>query len=147
MEEIFKKFETKAQIEINRIYFIYNWNKIDEKLKVNQIINKIDQSRETINILANEINQSTIIEKSFKSKEIICPNCFNNILININDYKITLYNCKNNHTINNISLKDYENTQKIDISKIICNKCKKNKSQVFKNEFYICLNCTENLCS
>ena len=147
MEEIFKKFATKAQIEINRIYFIYNGNKIDEKLKVNQIINKIDQSRETINILANEINQSTIIEKSFKSKEIICPNCFNNILININDYKITLYNCKNNHTINNISLKDYENTQNIDISKIICNKCKKNKSQVFKNEFYICLNCTENLCS
>ena len=147
MEEIFKKFATKAQIEINRIYFIYNGNKIDEKLKMNQIINKIDQSRETINILANEINQSTIIEKSFKSKEIICPNCFNNILININDYKITLYNCKNNHTINNISLKDYENTQNIDISKIICNKCKKNKSQVFKNEFYICLNCTENLCS
>lgn len=61
MEEIFKKFATKARIEINRIYFIYNGNKIDQKLKINQIINKIDQNREEINILVNEMPKKIVI--------------------------------------------------------------------------------------
>ena len=53
--------------------------------------------------------------KLIKSKDNICPNCKENILININDYRVNLYQCKNNHIINNISLEEYENTQKIDV--------------------------------
>ena len=36
--------------------------------------------------------------------------------------KKNLFDCKNNHNINNILLNEYENN--IDISKIICNNCK-----------------------
>lgn len=42
---------------------------------------------------------------------------------------------------------DFNNTQKIDLSKITCDKCKdKNKANTFNNGFYICVNCKQNLC-
>ena len=69
------------------------------------------------------------------------------ILLNIRDYKINLYNCKNGHNNTNIFLHDYENFQYIDLSKIICNNCKKgNKSTTYNNEFYKCVSCNNNLC-
>ena len=66
----------------------------------------------------------TIIEnnknnKSIRSKEIICPECGESITININDYKIKLFDCKNNH-IKYLSFKELEKSQNIDESKIIC---------------------------
>ena len=63
------------------------------------------------------------------------------------DYKITLSECKNDHIIENISLKEFENSQKIDLSKIECNNCnEKNKGNSFKNEFFKCIDCQINLC-
>jgi len=98
-----------------------------------------------MNILVNE-NIKTIINDNIKeSKEIICPKCNENILIKLDEYKINLFNYKNNHNINNILLNEYENN--IDISKIICNNCKiKNKSNTYNNEFYRCNICKINLC-
>ena len=77
-----------------------------------------------MSILVNENNNQAIKENIIKSKEIIYPKCNENILIKINDYKINIFNCKNNHEINNILLNEYKNIENIDISKIICNKCK-----------------------
>ena len=47
-----------------------------------------------MNILVYEINK-TIIGENFKNAtEIICPECKENILVKINDYKITFFGCK-----------------------------------------------------
>jgi hypothetical protein len=63
------------------------------------------------------------------------------------DYKIQLYGCKNLHSTKNILLDEFENTQKINISKIICNNCNKNNmSRTYNNKFYKCLTCKHNLC-
>ena len=44
-------------------------------------------------------------------------------------------------------MNEYENIQKIDISKIICNKCKeKSKDNTYNNEFYYCCSCEMNIC-
>ena len=43
--------------------------------------------------------------------EVICPICKENCFIEINDYKINLSGCKNEHNINNILFKDYQNSQ------------------------------------
>ena len=59
------------------------------------------------------------------SKEIICPECKTNILINIYDFKINLYECKNSHVINNLLLNEFYETQKIDKNEIECSECKK----------------------
>ena len=44
-------------------------------------------------------------------------------------------------------MEEFEKTQYIDESKIICDDCKKqNKSESYMNKFYICCNCKINLC-
>ena len=58
------------------------------------------------------------------------------------NYKIILYECKNGHKINNIFLEDFNNTQLINESSIICNDCNnENKGSSFKKCFFKCLTC------
>ena len=86
-------------------------------------------------------------DKKKISPFIICPICKEPARYGIRDYKINLFNCKNKHFVENILFKDFESTQIIDESLIICNKCnKKNKSNTPNNEMYICLTCNLNLC-
>ena len=67
--------------------------------------------------------------------------------MNINEYKIDLYECKNGHNIKNILLNEFEETQKINMSDIQCNICKNNnKSISYNNIFYKCLTCNNNIC-
>ena len=75
-----------------------------------------------MNILVYDKEQNDNINENntIKSKDVICPECKENILMKIKDYRINLYECKNNHTKNNILFDEYENLQKIDISKIKC---------------------------
>ena len=114
-------------------------------MKYIEIINSEDKKRKNMNILVYETNIKNEKSNMAKMNEIICPECKENILININEYKINLYNCKNKHKYNNILLSEYD--QNIDISKIICNKCKvRNKSNVYNNEIYKCLTCDDIIC-
>ena len=67
-------------------------------------------------------------------KNIICPKCQRNIMINFNDYKITLSHCNEGHCIQNILLKNFDSTQKFDINivkekKIEIKKCESNLIQ------------------
>jgi len=149
LKDIFIKYTNKEGIDISNLnyFFIYNGNKVNDNLLLSEIINEADKQRNIMNILVDDNNKT--IKKKFiiKSKEIICPTCGENILIKINEYKINFFNCKNNHEIENIKLNEYENIENIDISKIICNKCKKNnKSNTYHNEFYRCNICKINLC-
>lgn len=62
---------------------------------------------------ANENNENQIKENSIQelSKSITCPKCHEESQIKIKDYQITLYGCKNNHSVENILLNEYEQTQ------------------------------------
>ena len=82
-----------------------------------------------------------------QSKEIICPKCFEPCKYKIDNYTIKLYGCKSNHITDNIKLKDYPDSQKIDISKILCGKCNdRNKGEIHEYKFFRCLTCSINLC-
>ena len=151
MGNICQKFATKISIDINSVYFLYSGNKINNELTFHQTANIVDKGRNQMNVLVfpfdvsnpNENENNNIIE----SKEIICPKCGESIKINIEEYKISLYDCKNGHKIKNISLDEFENTQKIDLNKIKCDYCKeKDIIQSYKNKFYKCLNCEKKLC-
>jgi len=145
MRDIYKRNEIKIGKDISKLLFLYNGNNINDNLTLNEIINEDDKRRNIINILVNENDEAIIKERIVNSNEIICPKCYENILIKIDEYKINLYNCKNNHNTDNILLNEYENN--IDLSKIVCDKCKiKNKSNTYKNEFYRCNTCKINLC-
>ena len=141
MNDIFNKFITKANIDKNSIYFLYKGKKIDENLKLEELKgNQID-----IKILVDTFVKW---KKIINPKIIICPKCGENSRIQIDKYKIKLYECKNGHEINNILLDEFENIEKMDLTKIKCNvdNCEKNKGNTYNNEFYRCLKCKKNLC-
>ena len=150
IKDIYKKYEGKIGKDISKLDFIYNGNKINDNLNLKEIINEEDKKRIIIKILVNENNEINIKEKKIKLNEIICPKCNENIFLRINEYKINLYNCKNNHNLNNILINEFENMEKIDISKIICDNCKKKKKKkknnIFQKQFYRCNICKINLC-
>ena len=66
-----------------------------------------------MNILVYGINTKAEKENIYQMNKIICFECKEDILININEYKINLYNCKNKHKYNNILISEYD--QNIDI--------------------------------
>ena len=144
MKDIFKKYESKIGVDITNLFFIYNGNKINEELKFEEIINSSDIKENTINILVFEKNEQIKKENIIKSKEVLCPTCKDNALINIKKYKIS-FNCKNGHKIKNKILN--ENMLDLDVSQIVCNICKdNNKGNAFNNIFYRCITCKKNIC-
>ena len=147
MKDICKRYASKIQKDFKAIYFIYN-GKILNKELLNSFIqnaNQLDKERKKMNLLVYETNIKKE-KKLSKSKEIICPKCGKNINMKINNYKINLFDCKNGHNIN-ISLKEFEKSQYIDESKIICDKCKdNNKLNAYNKTFYKCYKCNMNLC-
>ena len=141
------KFTLKIGKNINDLYFLNNGKNLNEELKCKEIMNSCDDKNRKITILAYDNSNINVYSQKIKSKDIICPKCCENSSIKIKDYKIILNGCKNGHLINDISFKEFENSQYIDISKIKCDKCNdNNKGNTYNNEFYICFTCKMNLC-
>ena len=145
---IWKKFKDKAQIGNKILFYSYNGKVLTNKESTfEEIVNLQDKKRKKMNVIVFEkefdIHQKDII----KSKNAICPYCKENIKMDIKDYKINLYECRHGHKIENILLNKFEETQKLNLSNIICAKCKNNnKSISYNNIFYKCLTCNDNIC-
>ena len=146
MKDICNNFANKTGLDINLIYFLYDGKILNLELTFNQLKNLYAKDKNEMKILVQKF-KSTLIINDTESKEIICSECKENCKIQISDYKIKLYDCKNNHEINNILLDEYKNTQNINESNIICNICnKQNKNKTYEKRFYICLICKKNIC-
>ena len=151
MEEICDRFLLNSQTDKNKLLFAYNGtsgNEFNMELTLAEIANSEDRNRKEMSIIVYDVPEEAETNNSIvKSKNIICPTCKENAKIKFKNYKITLYDCKNNHTINDISYDEFEKSQNIDLSKIKCNDCKiNNKSKSFNNHFYKCCTCNINLC-
>ena len=152
VKDIYQKFRNKVQAEDKVLYFMYNGKNIQNgELKLDDISNFEDKKRNKMNILVNELEGTQVQKKDqseciVKSKEIICPKCQENIKINIKDYNICLFQCKNKHKLD-LLFNEYDQTQNINLSKIVCQMCNNyNKGNVHNNIFYRCNNCKLNLC-
>ena len=150
MKNICQRFFNKIKEDKNNIYFLYNGtlgDKFDENLTFEQMINSEDKKRNKMHILVCKNEKEENINNIVKSKEIICPLCHESIRIDLRDYKISLYKCKNKHKFDNLLLNQFENSQKIDIKKIKCDICKNNdKSNSYNEIFYKCYKCEKNIC-
>ena len=150
MKDLFLKFATKAEVDQNKLYFIYGGKVINKDSPLSQIIGS--SPKDVIKILVfqqNGLNEPDINpnESFTRPKFIMCPNCKENIRYSFTNYKINLFDCRKGHKINNILLNEFNNTQKYDMSKVICQQCKKqNKKETTFNEFYKCLACELYLC-
>ena len=145
MKDICDRFISKLGLNKNNIVLIYNGDTINNDLTFIEQANEYDKNSNEMNILVQdiaEINNSLTI-----SKDVICPICKENCIISIVDYKINLYECKSGHKHNNIFLDEFNNTQLINESNIICSNCNiSNKSQTHDRKFNKCLTCEQNLC-
>jgi len=147
MREICHRFLLKSQANIDNIIFIYYGTLINLDSSICQIINEFDKERKIMSILAVDNNIEKENKSIIRSPYIICPICKETSRFEVKDYKINIFNCKNGHKTNNLLLSEFENTQFVDESKIICDKCKINKkSNTFDKMMYICNKCNMNLC-
>ena len=151
LKDIFKNFILKTSSEDKILIYMYNGNTIqNEELTFNEIANSEDKERNEMNILVVEGLDHPVPhtrDHIIKSKNIICPECNEDIKIKIEDYVINLYECKNKHDIIDILLNEFDSTQNLDISKIICQNCGKyNKLNVHNNIFYKYNSCKKDLC-
>ena len=138
MKDIIKRFCDKINVNKNTIYCLYSGKKLDENITLENL-KKSQNINEKTTILVYSIDEKDkeTVHKIIKSSTIICPNCKEIATIKLNNYKL-FFNCKNNHNIKNVFLKDFENSQKIDESKIICQVCEKiNKSLIVLIKIFI----------
>ena len=152
MEKICSKFLSKENLDENQIFYLYDGLKIskfDKNLTFNQVANSIDKTRKKMDIIVKKIEMETLYDenKIINAKNIICPKCKENIKMKIINYKINLFECKNNHKINDLSFEEFKKSQIINLNNIKCGFCKdKNKANTFNNEFYKCFECNKNIC-
>ena len=147
MENIINKFISKRELK-EEIHFIYGGSLVDKNLTFFEQSNSEDKKRNKITIIGYDKKDMDNSEKELiESKIIICPNCFEDIRINIKDFKIKLFDCKNGDEIDNILFSEFKKTQNIDESKIMCEICKNtNKSETYEHNFFRCIECNKNLC-
>ena len=148
IKDISKRFKDKINLTNKNINYTYNGNLVlNEELKFEDIVNNEDKIRKKMSFIVFDNLIETKDKDIIKSNEIICPECKENIRMNINEYKINLLKCKNGHNKENILLDEFEETQNINLTDIICNTCKNNnKSISYDNIFYKCLTCNINIC-
>ena len=147
MKVICQNFISKIGEKFEDYQFLYNGQLINFQLTFNGQANELDKRQGKMTILVNLYKNEEDIKKEVKSKVIICPKCQEISLINVENYTITIFDCKNNHKVDNIHFKQYDNFQKIDESKIVCDNCKdNNKYESYEHKFYKCLSCKQNLC-
>ena len=149
LEISIKKFLIKVGKKEGSIFFIHNGNKLDEELTFEEAANVLDKINNRMKVIGYDYISDEDKEKILKkSKNIICPICMENARISVEDFIISLYDCRNKHRTDNIQLNEFEKTQYVDQSKIICENCKENnKSESTDNKFYVCFSCKKNLCN
>ena len=147
IKKALQQFCGKISKNLDSLYFLYSGNILNDKLTIEEIAKPQDKERKKMEILAFTKEGKSENNSFSQSEQIICPKCGELAKISINDYRIKIDNCKNNHSEKDILLNEFFKTQYIDESKIICDKCKeKNKNNSFNKEFYFCVKCKIKLC-
>ena len=110
MKDIIDKFLIKINKKGDNLYYLYNSNRIKYDLSFIEQANELDKNRKKMNILVINNNENNNDIKPIISKEIICPECKENILIDINNFKINLKGCENGRMENDVLLCLFEGT-------------------------------------
>ena len=146
-QSVIDRYIQKTQIQLNSVYFISNGSQIKPEEILENVMTDMEKQNKKMNILVNMIEDKNKDKIIIKSKSIICPNCGEPCRITLENFKIKLFGCIKKHINSEIRLLNFPKTQKVDISKIICDKCKvKNKGDSTDHIFYKCLTCKKILC-
>lgn len=138
MEGIYKKFSEMNSVDINSIYLCHKKRIIIQKIGIQDILNYDGKKRKKIDIHAISKNDNYI-----KSKQVICPICGEFALIKLKNFKISICECKYHHNIDDLNLKEFENSQLINE---ICDICKEGRDKQYNNILYFCNTCKLKVC-
>ena len=143
----FAQFFQKTSIQPNSVYFIIDNVQIKPEEIVESYMNHFNKDDGKLKVLVYIIDKDNKNQMIVQSKDIICSECKEPCRIEIDEYHIKLFGCPNGHIISGIKIDDFQNTQKINLSSIVCEQCKiENKGNSKNQEFFICLTCKLNLC-
>ena len=148
-QDVINRYIQKSLLDPSSVYFFANAKQINPVNTVESQMNDLDKSNKKMLVQVHllERDDQDNGQVITNSKDIICPTCKEPCRITFENFKIKLYECVNGHEIPDIKLIDFPDTQKINESLIICDKCQiKNKGNCPTNEFFRCLNCKQNLC-
>ena len=139
MKDIFEKLSKSIKENYNSLSFYYNGENINPNIKLEELRNN-----------DSEIKIYTFKHYEFiKSKYIKCSLCNNNCELNMDNFKICLEKCDEGHDSLYIPLQNidqFNSTQLINQSNIICWYCKTNKSNSPDNKFFKCFSCNKDIC-
>ena len=141
-QNVINKYNQKSLLEPNSVCFLLNGKPINPNESVESHMSHLDKENKKMKILVTMIEKDDEdkVPAITKSKDIICPKCKEPCRIKTENYKTKLFECINGHVTEDIKFMDFDNTQKVDESQIICDKCKfKNKGNCPDDEFFICL--------
>ena len=119
LDELFQividKFLQKSLLEPNSVCFIANSKPVDPHQTVESQMSDIDKQNNIITILVNSIwKENEDKEKVITPlKDIICPKCKEPCRFKIENHKIKLLDCVNNHITDGIKFRDFYKTQEI----------------------------------
>jgi len=141
------QFFQNASIPPNSVNFIANGLTILPEDTVDSHMSDLNKQEQKMSVLVEPVNLSNQNEVRIQSNDIICPKCKEPCIIKIEDYHLKLFKCINGHITDGIKIDDFNKTQEINISTIVCGQCKiKNKGNTTNHEFYKCLTCKMDLC-
>jgi len=138
LSEEINKFSSTLQISLNNLYCIYHGKSLNNTRKKTSDFKKM-------NLLIYLFNLKKIkIKKDEQLNNLLCPSCEKLISMTINEEKITLKNCCNNHKFENLPISFFINLQtNIKEKDIYCINCNNNLN--YYNYFYIC-SCNNFIC-
>ena len=143
------QFSQKTSIPLKSVNFLANGETIKPENKVESYMSNLSKQNGKINLLVVDALTSNKNKNqvNIQSNDIICPECKEPCRFKIEDYHVKLFKCINGHTTDRIRIDDFNKSQEINISSIICGQCKiKNKGDTTNYEFYKCLTCKIDLC-
>ena len=141
IQNILSSFAANINRNINDFNFLYSGEKLNnyetkslsELNDKDNIINiSVYEKKEINENLNTKIKPESITLKV--SDHIICPRCKFMSEIVINNFKIYITNCNNNHSMPGLFMNDFLTTQYLDESRIICFECKKTQKELLNSK-------------
>ena len=117
LSEIIRRFCLKVGVTKENMNFLYDGIILNEQTTENKIL--MNQNDQKYIIIVQNDSNNTSKDVMIKSKAIICPQCQEPAIISIDNYHLTISGCKNGHKTEDIKIKDFYDTQKINITKIL----------------------------
>ena len=149
VQKAIERFLAKnPELDPKTLRYLVNANPINPDATVESLMINIE-GQKLIPTIVVDINKDPKKgeEKTIQSKEIICPKCGESTRIKIENGRIKLFDCVNSHNNTEIEITNFQDTQKIDISKIICEDCKQSSMATsYNNLFYKCFTCGNKIC-